>query len=181
MWQSSSSGGRGGSLSGYLIAALFAVVAALFFGGIYLLVPGPDHFGALVWIGSLSLVFGLVSYIAQATSRDPTAQRAAAWGFGAFGFAILFITVGVFPYLYPNDNLLSTVAQFFALIVLILLLIAAIAGGAWRFRGRAQDEARAEHRREWASKPAPSAFSYAAAQSPEEPSSPTTPPGTGGS
>ena len=145
---------------------MFLLVAALIFGGIFLLVSGPVHFAALLTIGFLSLVFAGLSYFAQALSRTPTAQRAAAWGFGAFGFSILFLTVGLFPSFYPNLGLLSLLVQFVLLIFLILLLIGAIGLAFWRSRGHAQDEQRQAARQEWSQSAPPSAFSYAAARDP---------------
>jgi hypothetical protein len=179
MWESRSSSGRASALAGILIAGLFLVVAALLFGGIFLLLPGKAHFAAFLTIGFLSLVFAVVSYFAQAFSREPMVQRAAAWGFSAFGFAILFLTVGLFPSLYGSD-LLSTLGQFALLIVLVLLLIVAAAVGIWRAHGRVQDERRDAQRGEWNQSAPPSAFSYAAARDPAAPSSGTNEPPRGG-
>ena len=180
MWDSKGSGTTGTRLAGAVIGALFLAVAVLLFSGLFLVIGGPFHFLALMTIGILSLVFGGASYFAQALSREPTLQRMAAWGFTAFGFAILFLTVGVVPFLYAPD-LLSQTAQIALLIVLILLLIAVVAVAAWRSRGHAEDAHRAAARREWASHPAPSAFSYPAAQIPENREAPASPPGPGGS
>jgi len=171
MWDSKSSGSHAGTLSGPLIAVLFVVVAALIFAGIFLLVTGPHHFGALIAIGFLSLFFGVVSYFAESLSRGPTVQRAMSWGFGAFGFALLFLTIGAFPFLYPSPSLISTVGQIGLLIVLVLMLIVPVAFYGWRARGHDQDARREVARLEWSQSSPPSAFSYGAARDPAAPAS----------
>ena len=168
---SRSAGRAVASVSGIIVALLFVVVAALIFGGIFLLIPGTAHFVALLTIGFLSLLFSVVSYFAQALSRTPTVQRSAAWGFGAFGFVILFLSVGVVPFYYPG--LLTTVTQFGLLIVLVLLLIVAIVMITWRARGHAQDERREASRQQWAHSSPPSAFAYAAARDPSASANPS--------
>src|SRR5580658_1463213 len=102
MWNSKSSGGPAGAMSGPLIAILFVVVAALIFAGVFLLIPGPEHFVALLVIGFLSVLFGAISYLAESVSRGASIQRAVSWGFGGFGFAILFLTAGALPLLYSG-------------------------------------------------------------------------------
>jgi len=171
MWNSKSTGSGAGAMSGPLIAVLFVVVAALIFAGVFLLLPGPEHFTALLVIGFLALLFGAISYLAESISRGPAIQRALSWGFGAFGFAILFITVGALPLLY--SGLISTIGQIGLLVVLVLLLIVPVAFYGWRARGQVQDQRREEARHEWAQSAPPSAFSYAAAR---DPAAPTTPP-----
>jgi hypothetical protein len=178
MWNSKSSGSSAGSMSGPLIAVLFVIVAALIFAGVFLLLPGPEHFTALLVIGFLAVLFGAISYLAESISKGPSIQRAASWGFGAFGFAILFLTVGALPFFY--SGLISTLDQIALLIVIILMLIVPVAFFGWRARGQAQDSRREEARHEWAQSTPPSAFSYAAARDPAAPSPPSDSPPRGG-
>lgn len=178
MWNSKSPGSGAGSMSGPLIAVLFVVVAALIFAGVFLLITGPEHFVALLVIGFLALLFGAVSYLAESISRGPTLQRALSWGFGGFGFAILFLTAGALPFLY--SGLISQVGQIGLLIVLVLMLIVPVAFFGWRARGQVQDERREGARHEWSQSTPPSAFSYAAARDPAAPVSPPDAPPRGG-
>jgi hypothetical protein len=171
MWNSKSSGSGAGSMSGPLIAVLFVVVAALIFLGVFLLITGPEHFVALLTIGFLALLFGAVSYLAESISKGPSMQRALSWGFGAFGFAVLFLTVGALPLFY--SGLISTVGQVGLLIVLVVMLIVPVAFFGWRARGQVQDSRREEARHQWTQSTPPSAFSYSAAR---DPAAPTPPP-----
>lgn len=170
-------GSRSTGVGAVLLAVVLLAVAALVFAGIYLVVGG---YGALLWIGSIALVLGLVTYLMQSLSRDAAIQRALGWGFGGMGFALLFLTVLVDPSIATNGRILG-------LIVLLLLLAGAIAGVAWRVRSVAQESARVAHRAEWDQRPAPNAFDYptglpgAAAPPPASPSSPPPPaPPSGG-
>jgi hypothetical protein len=182
MW--GSSGGappRGGSVSAWVLAGLFALVAALIFFGIFLVLPGENHFWALIAIGIVSLFFGLFSYLARALSRQAGIQQGFAWGFAAFGLAVMFLSVLAFPVLYPGNAPLTPVGQVVALILLVFVVILIVAGSWWRGRGEHADARRQEARAAWESRPPPSAFSYATAQSPgEAPSGDAGRPPTGG-
>jgi peptidoglycan/LPS O-acetylase OafA/YrhL len=161
-----------------LIAGIFVIIAALLFIGIYFALPEHNHFDALLWIGSLSLVFCVGAYFSQAVSRDALVQRSLAWGFLGLGFAVLFLTVG----LAPNSEW-SPMARLDGLIVLFLLLAGAAGAVAWRLRGMNEEEQRARARREWSRRPTLSAFNYAFPGTPAPPvpeaagSPPASPPG----
>jgi hypothetical protein len=172
------SGGAGArqGASAYVITALLLVAAALLFVGIYLALPAGQHFDALLWIGALALVFALASYLLGSVSRDPAAQRSVAYGFMGMGFATLFLTVG----LGPTYGVESQLGEIEGLIVLLLLVVVAVAGIAWRARSRVQDQAREAEQAAWRDQAsAPSAFSYAAANGPNVPAQvqPPSPPG----
>lgn len=173
---------KSGSISGALLAGLLVLIVALLYLGFYLTLPDYHHFYALIVIGIVSIVASVVAYFSQAFSRDPSAQRAASWGFGVFGLAVLFLTVGAFPYLYPNGGSpLSGLAWLGAIIVLLIFLAVAIAVTRWRVMGHAVDTRREESRAAWEHRPAPSAFSYSTAQmptdsAPAEPTNRSTPP-----
>ena len=162
-------------MSALLLTVLFLVTAALLFFVIYIAFPASQHFGALLIIGSLALIFAVVSYLAESFSRDPTAQRSLAWAFMAMGFATLFFSVGLGNY-YGVESMTSMLV---GLIVLVLLLIVAVAGIAWRFRAAAADAPREAARAAWRSETPVSALSYATANAPTVPSTPppTTPAG----
>jgi len=172
MWSSKSSGATAGAASGVLVAVLFVIVAALIFGGIFLVVQGPEHFLALLAIGFLSLLFAVVAYLAQALTRSGAGPRAVAWGFGAFGFGVLFLTVGLLPFLV--SGLITQLGQIELLILLVLLLVVPVVWFTWRARGNASDQQREVARHEWSQHPPPSAFSYAAARDPAASSAPPT-------
>lgn len=169
-------GGRGG-LSGYLLVGLFAAVVLLVFVGVYLVFPADYHFYALIVMGILALLVALGSYVAQAATRDPSIARAGTWGFGIFGFVLLFVSVLAWPAIYPNSAPLTGVGEIVVLVLLLLLAIGAVIGARWRMGQHVVEAHRQEARSEWASRPAPSAFSYATAQ---VPSNPSPPPPAGG-
>jgi phosphatidylglycerophosphate synthase len=178
MWGSSGSAPpKGGSVSAWVLAGLFLLVAALIFFGIYLVVPGQHHFWALITIGIVSLVFGLFSYVARALSRQGSIQQGFAWGFVAFGLAVMFLSVVAFPVLYPNSSPLSQLGEVVALILLIVVVIVVVVATRWRSRGEQSVEHREEARAAWRGQSPPSAFSYATAQVPGE-AAPTETPGT---
>jgi len=173
VWEPRSVTPRPGAVAGAVLVLLFLVVAGLIFFGVYITVTGPVHFLALLTIGFIALVFALVAYFAQALSRQPTVQRGLAFGLGAFGFAVLFLSGAALPWLYPHDNLISLGLQVVLLIFLVILLMGPVAAAAMAGRHRESDARRAESRAEWASHPAPSALSYASGQ-------PPAPTGSGG-
>jgi hypothetical protein len=167
MWGSSGNAApRSGSVSAGVLAGLFALVAALIFFGIYLVLPAQHHFWALIAIGIVSLFFGLFSYAARSLSRQASIQQGFAWGFAAFGLAVMFLSVLAFPMLYPNDSPLSQIGEVVALILLVLVLVVLVVGSRWRAGGEQSDARRDEARAAWQSRPPPSAFSYATAQNP---------------
>ncbi|MGI0133197.1 MAG: hypothetical protein ACREDK_08980 [Thermoplasmata archaeon] len=142
---------RATGIGAILLATVLLAVAALVFAGIYLVTA--DHYGALLGIGAIALVLGLVTYLLQSLSSDPVIQRALGWGFGGMGFTLLFLTVLI-------DPAINVTGRIGGLIVLLLLLAGAIAGVAWRMRSHTQDAARHAHRAEWDQQPAPNAFDY---------------------
>jgi MFS family permease len=151
--------------SGWLLTGLFLVAAALLFLLIYVALPAQQHYGALLLIGVVALVFSLGSYLAESFSRDPAAQRSLAWGFFGLGFAVLFLTIG----LGPSYGLLSTTWMLLGLLLTVIALIVAVALIAWRGRAVRRTANRELPRQAWRNEPAPSAFSYAAANSPSVP------------
>ena len=156
--------------SPWVLTGLFLVVAVLVFAGIYLSLPGSAHFFALIGIGILSLVFALGSYLMEAMSREPTAQRSLAWGFFGMGFAVLLLTIG----LGPTYGVLGIVAAVWSLAIVVAVLVVAVGLIAWRGRAVRATENQQVSRAEWRQEPAPSAFSYSTANSPSVPS--TAPP-----
>ena len=164
-----------GTWSAWLLTGLFLAVAVILFVLVYLAFPANQHFSALIVIGILSLVFALVCYFAEALSRDPVSQRSLAWGFFGMGFTVLILTIG----LGPTYGVLSAVAQLYGLLFTIVALIIAIALIIWRLRAVKATENLEVARTSWRREPAPSAFSYAAANSPSVPATapPVPPPG----
>jgi hypothetical protein len=167
-----------GRIAPVVLAGLLGFVAFLLFLGVYLALPGFNHFYALVTIGVLALLFAIVSYFTQALSADSALQRAFSWGFAAMGFALLYLSV-----LLPLNTGITFLGQLTALIVLTLFLIIWIVGIGWGLRSRGAMTQRSVQREAWASHPPPSAFSYgsspsAAPPAPAGPSgSPSPPPG----
>jgi hypothetical protein len=149
---------RSAALGGAIVAVL-AIVGALLFSTIYLILPGNGHFYGLVTIGILSLVFALGAYLAQAIAPDPMMPRALAWGFAGLGFALLIGSVLVNP-----TNVLNFVAQVVVLIVVLLFLVVTLVGAYWRYRAVAVEHVRLERREGWKASSPPSALDYAAAQ-----------------
>ncbi|MGA8275895.1 MAG: hypothetical protein WB789_07760 [Thermoplasmata archaeon] len=161
-------------ISAAVLGALFVVVAALLFYAIYLAFPQNHEFGALLLIGSISLVFALGCYLTESVSRDPAAQRSLAWAFLAMGFATLFLSVG----LGPTYGVESTLGMLTGLIVLIILLMITIVLIVWRTRSVQTTAHREVARKTWQTETPVSAFSYTTANSPSVPTtSPAPPPG----
>ncbi len=156
--------------SGLVLTVLFLVTAAVLFLLVYFALPGNQHFFALIVIGILALILSLGCYLAESFSRDPSAQRSLAWGFFGMGFAVLFLTIG----LGPTYGVLSTTWMLLGLLLTLITLIVAVALIAWRGRAVRATENQQVARQSWREEPAPSAFSYAAANSPSVPS--TAPP-----
>jgi hypothetical protein len=159
---------------GAAIVAVFGVVAALLFAGVFLSLPGNQHFYALIAIGILSLVFSLGAYLAQAFAPDPLMPRALSWGFAGLGFALLVGTILTNP-----ATTLGFLTQLFALIVVLLFLGVTLLGAYWRSRTVASAQARLEKREVWKAQAPRSALDYSAAQHEREvtQSPPSTPKG----
>jgi len=161
--------------SGVVLTAIFLAIAALVFVGVYLAFPQNSHYLALILIGFLALLFGGVSYLAEALSRDPVAKRSLAWGFFGMGFAVLFLSFGLGPYY----GVIGQITAIEGLLVVLVLLFVAVAFIRWRGRSTRATENQQIPREAWRSEPAPSAFSYAAANSPSVPATappPSSPP-----
>jgi len=161
------------SISGVLFAVVLLAIAALLFVGVYIALPGNDHFYALIWIGILALIFALGSYLGSAMTQSPSGARLATWGFLGMGFAVLLLTILVGP-----GNPLSVGWQIVGLVLVLLVLAGVLAFASWRGGELGRERKRVERRQEWASQPPPSAFSYAAAQKAPAPPAPASPPTT---
>jgi peptidoglycan/LPS O-acetylase OafA/YrhL len=162
--------------SAVLLSLLFVVVAALLFTLVYISLPQNHEFTALLVIGVLALLFALGCYLAEAVSRDPTAQRSLAWAFLAMGFATLFLSVG----LGPTYNVESIPNMLIGLILLVILLAVCVGLIVWRARGVQQVARQEVARTAWRSEPPVSAFSYTTANAPSGPTgAPPASPGTG--
>jgi hypothetical protein len=144
---------------GLAIVAIFVLVAALLFAGIYLFLAANQHFYGLLTIGILSLGFSIGGYFAQALAPDPLVPRALSWGFAGLGFALLFGTIATNP-----GSTFSYFEQIGALIVVLLVLGVALVGAYWRSAAVASTRARVEQRTAFQSQPPRSALDYAAAQ-----------------
>ena len=152
-----------------IFGGILLTVAIVLFAGIYLLVP--DTFVALLWIGSLALVFSILCYVFQAFTTSPVLPRAASWGFMAMGFTVLLGTL-----LFPPANVITAVVQLIGIILVLLLLAVWVAVIAWRARGRANTARREAERAEWRQSPPPSAFEYSTAKVPGVSTPPVSPP-----
>ncbi len=155
-----------------MLTALFLVIAVILFYLVYVALPSNQHFYGLIWIGILSLIFAIGCYLAESISRDPSAQRSLAWAFFGLGFAVLLLTLGLAPsYGVPLGNW-----QWIGLLLTFIALAIAIALVGWRIRALQSTQARLAVREQWRERPAPSAFSYAAANSPSVPATAAPPP-----
>jgi hypothetical protein len=162
-------------LSAILLTVLFLVAAALLFFGIYISLPSNSHFGALLLIGVLSLVFAGGSYLAESASRDPAAQRSLAWGFLAMGYTTLFLSVG----LGPRYGVESVGWMLLGLLLLVVFLAITIVLIGWRIRALQMTQHQEVARAAWRNETPVSAFSYPAASGPSVPTT-TPPPAPGG-
>lgn len=156
-----------------LILAILLIAAAVLFLGIYLIFPASGHAFALLLIGILGVVFAVIAYLLESVSREPSLQRATAWGFYAFGFAVVFLTVGLNP-----SGYLNLTDQVIGLVVTLVLLAASIALIAWRYRSVAAVAPREAERATWRASTPASAFDYSTAHAP---SAPATAPAPGSS
>ena len=176
MMGSSAPEATAGRVAGAVLVVLFLALAALVFVGIFLLVTTPHQFWALFAIGLVALVFAIGAYFAQAFAREPTLMRAVAYGFGAFGFGVLFLTTLLFPFLY--SGIISLSLEVDLLILLVLFAIVPVGFALMGARNRASEVRRAEARQQWRASTPPSAFSYAAAQPPAAPPAASDRPGS---
>ncbi|MEM0129398.1 MAG: hypothetical protein QXG65_04480 [Thermoplasmata archaeon] len=167
-------GGGGQAIAAGLITAVLLAAAAIFFVGLYLLLPAADHAPAFLWIGILSILFAIVSYTMGAFSRRPVYQRATGWGFYGFGFAILLLTLGLNPGTY-----LTLADQVVGLVLTLVILAGSFAAIAWRYRSSEEPPAREAAREQWRNRRPMSAFDYPTAQSPSAPVTPPAPPEAG--
>jgi hypothetical protein len=158
--------------SGVVLTALFLVVAVILFFLVYISLPANQHFDGLLWIGILSLIFAIGCYLAESVSRDPSAQRSLAWAFFGLGFAVLFLTLG----LAPSYGVSLGLWQLIGLLLTTIALAVAIGLVAWRIRALQATRVQESVREQWRERPAPSAFSYAAANSPAVPATAAPPP-----
>lgn len=166
-----------GQTSGLLLTVLFLAFAVLLFVGIYLTLPDNQHYGALLLIGVLSLIFALASYLAESLSREPTSQRSLAWGFFGMGFTVLYLSVGLASYY--NVNGISPLDQLTGIIVVTAVLLVAVVGIVWRVRAVRATANQMVSRASWRNENPPSAFSYGTANSPSVPTvapPPSSPP-----
>ncbi len=161
--------GTPASSVGWIVAGLLLVVAALVFYAIFLYEAGLPFWG-LFWIGIVGLVFAGISYLLRSLGGRPAIARSVGWGFYAFGFAVLLIDLGLNPA--PS---IASVWQVTGLALVVLALAASVAFIGWRLRAVAEPPSRDAARRSWVEHGgSPSAFQYAAAQSPSAPA--TMPP-----
>jgi MFS family permease len=158
--------------AGLVLGLLLLAAAAILFYLVYAAFPAHDHFGGLLAIGILSLFFALGSYFAEAFSREPVTQRALAWAFFGLGFAVLFLSIAIAP----TYGALTAFWQLTGLLLTLVVLIVAVALISWRTAALQRTEKRMVARSAWDEEPAPSAFSYATAKSPDAPVVPVTPP-----
>jgi hypothetical protein len=155
-----------------VLTALFLVAAALLFYLVYLAFPANQHFYGLIWIGILALILAICCYLAESVSRDPSAQRSLAWAFFGLGFAVLYLSLG----LAPSYGVSLGGWQYIGLLLTTVALAVAIGLVAWRVRALQATRVQESVREQWRERPAPSAFSYAAANSPAVPATAAPPP-----
>jgi hypothetical protein len=154
-----SSSGR--AISGAVFVLILLVAAALIFLLIWLLVAPTSAFWALIGIGWVALLFGLVAYLAQAFSRNPMTGRATGIGFAAMGFTTLGVTAGLFP-----DPNVSSITRILLALAMLFALAIAVAGIMWGSRNRENVANRESSREAWRAQPAVSAFDYSSARDP---------------
>jgi cation transport ATPase len=152
--------------SGAVLTVLFLVIGAIFFFIIYSVFPQSQHFYGLLWIGILALLLAIICYLAESFSRDPSSQRSLAWGFFGMGFSVLFLTIG----LAPTYGIALGIWQYVGLLFTAIALAISVALIGWRLRALRSTASREAVREQWHERPAPSAFSYATANSPSVPS-----------
>lgn len=155
-------------LSGSLFLIILLVAAALVFALVWVLVsPNGNEFNALLGIGFLALLFGLVAYLTESVLRDPAIGRAVSYGFSTMGFVIVFLTVGLLP-----SATTTTTDRLLLALLTVLMLAVAVLGYYWRSGALPQEAARLESRTAWQRTPVASAFEYSGARNPAVPPPP---------
>lgn len=178
------SGPRAAGVASALITTILLVAAAILFIGIFLVFPGSGHAFALLLIGILGVIFAVIAYLLESVSREkePTYQRATAWAFYAFGFAVVLLTLGLNP-----TGYLTTLYQVLGLVITLVLLAGSIALISWRYRTVEEVPPEEKQRAQWRATPPTSALDYGTAKLPAAPatapapsSPPPQPPASGG-
>lgn len=156
---------------GAVVAVIaLAAAAALVFVLIWLILPQDNHYLALATIGVLSLFLALGTTIGRAFTRADLGLKMLSWGFVGLGFALLIGSL----VLAGSQSIIGTVFELVGL-VLVVLLLAIVAGLAAWGSGSAMMAQRREMRREaWKASPPASAFDYTTAR-PNIPSPSPTP------
>ncbi len=158
-------------LSGAVFIVVMLAIAAVLFYLVWFLDSGTP-FTALVAIGFLALVFGLVAYLLRAFVAEPVIGQVISWGFLGMGFVVLFATAGLY-----NDPSVAFVPTRIGLLLGTLVLFAVtVLGFYWRSGQLPAEAERKAERKEWQARPPASAFDYAAARPPQPP----PPPSSGG-
>jgi O-antigen/teichoic acid export membrane protein len=166
--------------AGSIVGAVILPVAALLISlAIWFAFPQDNHYFALSTIGSVSLIFALVSYFGRAFTQAGAALQSLSWGFAGLGFALI---VGS---LLLGGSYLGIVLELVYLFIVVILI------GAWAFlvvwrRGSLQAVQKTEaHRESWRASTPASAFDYTTARPnlpptappPAEGNAPSPPPG----
>ena len=148
---------------------ILAAVAALIFVLLYVTLPGNDHVGALLAIGVVALIFGLVAYLGRSISSAPGTAQAWALGFAGLGFGLLFLTLGLAP-----SSTIPFTNRIIGIVLVLVVLAVVVAGLGWGWRARASDANRSAERTAWAARTPVNALDYPSAgvSSPTAPSSP---------
>lgn len=165
-------------ISGSVFVGVMLAIAAVLFYLVWFL-ESAQPFVALVAIGALALLFGLVAYLLEALVARPVIGQAVSWGFLGMGFVILFGTAGLY-----NDPSVAFVPTRLGLLLGTLIALAVtVLGFYWRSGQVSAEDQRVSQRKEWQARPPVSAFDYPAARPPEvappPASMPPTPPGGG--
>ncbi|MHB8351290.1 MAG: hypothetical protein ACYDFT_01130 [Thermoplasmata archaeon] len=157
------------------IGVMLAIAAVLFYLAWFL--ESAQPFVALVAIGALALLFGLVAYLLQAFVQRPMIGRAVSWGFLGMGFVILFATAT----LYDDSSIKFIPTRLALLLATLVALAVTVLGLYWRSGQIPAETERLAERKEWQTRPTVSAFDYVAARPPEAAAPPAavppTPPG----
>lgn len=156
-----------GTSPGGLVGAIILPIAAIvLFLAIWFALPQDNHYLALATIGSVSLLFAIVSYLGRAFVRAGGVLQSLSWGFAGLGFALIVGSLVV------GSSVLGTVLALLYLFVVVILV------GAWAFlvvwrRGSLAATQRVETRREaWRESAPRSAFEYTTARPNTPPPSP---------
>ncbi|MFZ0830125.1 MAG: hypothetical protein WAN40_03200 [Thermoplasmata archaeon] len=161
-----------GTSTGAIVASLaLAAASALLFVAIWFAVPQYNHDLALAEIGILSLVFALASTLGRAFTRAGYVLKLLAWGYAGLGFTLLIGSL----VLAGASSVIGVVFELVGLVI-VVVLIAIVAGlGVWGAGSAAMTRRREERRETWRSSTPRSAFDYTTAR-PNVPSSSNPPP-----